>query len=37
MVNTFVQIRKRFTFGFLFGLQNSHIVEAEPLKTGILN
>ena len=36
LVNTLVQIRQRFAFGFLFGLKDSHIIEREALKTGVL-
>ena len=36
LVNAFVQVRQRFAFGLLFGLKDSHIIEREALKTGVL-
>ena len=36
LINVFVQVRQGLASGFLFGLKDSHIIEAKALKAGIL-
>ena len=36
LVDALVQVRQRLAFGFLFGLQDSHISQCEALKTAVL-
>jgi len=36
LINVFVQVRQRLASGLLFGLKYVHIIEAKPLKAGIL-
>ncbi len=36
LVDVFVQVRQGLASGLLFRLHNSHIIEAKPLKAGIL-
>ena len=36
LINLFVQVRQGFASGLLFGLKYGHIIEAKPLKAGIL-
>jgi hypothetical protein len=37
LVDVFVQVRQGFASGLLFGLYNSHIIEAKALKASILS
>ena len=36
LINVFVQVRQGLASGLLFGLNYGHIIEAKPLKAGIL-